>query len=94
METFSMIFTYLFSILFGYYIYTKVLKIVPIQKLIPLVFLPIALAYLGRHIRIISIDYFKVWFDQFMVGVAIGLLAGYLFRKIRERKSVSNTVNG
>lgn len=93
MDTISLIFTYLFSILFGYYIYTKVLKIVSKQKLIPLLFLPIAMAYLGKHIRIISIDNFKVWFDLFMVGVAIGLLAGYLFRKFKERKSVSNTVN-
>ncbi|KAF0139933.1 MAG: hypothetical protein FD122_2834 [Stygiobacter sp.] len=94
MDIISTVVTYLLSTLFGYYIYSKTLKIIPIQKLIPLLSLPIVLAYLGKHIRIISIDNFKVWFDHFMVGLAIGLFVGFLFRKFRERKSVSNTVNG
>jgi hypothetical protein len=94
MDIISLIFTYLLSILFGYIIFTKVLKIVSIQKLIPLLALPIVLAYIGNDIRIISIDFFKVWFDHFMIGLAIGLLGGFLFIKFGAKKSVSNTVNG
>lgn len=94
MDIISLIFTYLISILFGYIIFTKVLKIVSIQKLLPLLALPIVLAYLGNKIRIISIDFFHVWFDHFMIGLAIGLLGGSLFIKYAAKKSVSNTVNG
>lgn len=93
MDIFSLITTYVLSILLGYIIFTKILKIVSMQRLIPLLFLPVVLAFIGKRIKIISIDFFNIWFDHFMIGLAIGLLLGFVVIKTKGKKQIANYPN-
>lgn len=93
MDIFSLIITYVLSILLGYVVFTKILKIVLLQRLIPLLFLPVILAFIGKRIKIISIDFFNIWFDHFMIGLAIGLLIGFIVIKTKGIKQIAHNSN-
>ena len=60
MNILSIAATYILSILFGYIILTKYFKTVPLNKLTPFLFMPVILAWVLRHTKIVSIFDFNI----------------------------------
>ena len=93
MNILSIAATYILSILFGYIILTKYFKTVPLNKLTPFLFIPVILAWIMGRAKIVSIFDFTIWFSHFMIGLAAGLLLGYIVQKVNKKRTSVKEAN-